>query len=212
MCVNSTARDGFNRGFSITIPGSATATRALPALNGNTVSAEALQAASLAALADLFAVVVPTVADIPDWMAGARRRFQCVNEISVDPVLTWYLERDSDSPLFSSGRAVLPRTLRYPASLWAGPDIHVRAFAGVRLILSSRGSGELGTSVTFRVVAPDPPLQARRLSSLGHGMFANAVRIGNKITETTTARPTISAYRKDFGSMSNLRHIFRLTP
>jgi nicotinamidase-related amidase len=66
MCVNSTARDGFNRGFSITIPGSATATRPLPALNGNTVSAEALQAASLAALADLFAVVVPTVADIPD--------------------------------------------------------------------------------------------------------------------------------------------------
>jgi hypothetical protein len=38
----------------------------LPGLNGSTVSAEALQAASLAALADLFAVVVPTVADIPD--------------------------------------------------------------------------------------------------------------------------------------------------
>ena len=66
MCVNSTARDGFNRGYSITIPASATATRPLPALNGSTVSAQALQAASLAALADLFAVVVANVTDIPD--------------------------------------------------------------------------------------------------------------------------------------------------
>ena len=66
MCINSTARDGFNRGYQITIPGSATATRPLPAPGGGNVTAEALQAASLAALADLFAVVVPKVADIPD--------------------------------------------------------------------------------------------------------------------------------------------------
>lgn len=66
MCVNSTVRDGFNRGYSVTVPASATATRPLPKPGGGTVSAEALQAASLAALADLFAVVVSTVADIPD--------------------------------------------------------------------------------------------------------------------------------------------------
>ena len=66
MCINSTARDGFNRGYSISIPASATATRPLPAPGGGTVSAKALQSASLAALADLFAVIVPKVADIPD--------------------------------------------------------------------------------------------------------------------------------------------------
>jgi hypothetical protein len=43
----------------------ATATRALPGSAGEPVSAAALQAASLAALADLFAVVVPEAADVP---------------------------------------------------------------------------------------------------------------------------------------------------
>lgn len=65
MCINSTARDAFNRGYAVTIPGSATATRALPAIDGGIVSAQSLQAASLAALADLFAIIVPRVADIP---------------------------------------------------------------------------------------------------------------------------------------------------
>jgi nicotinamidase-related amidase len=66
MCVNSTARGAFNLGYSPTVVASATATRALPGLGDDTVSAEAMQAASLAAMADLFAVVVPGTDDIPD--------------------------------------------------------------------------------------------------------------------------------------------------
>jgi len=66
MCVNSTARGAFNLGYSPTVVASATATRALPGLGDATVSAEAMQSASLAAMADLFAVVVPGAGDIPD--------------------------------------------------------------------------------------------------------------------------------------------------
>lgn len=60
MCVNSTARGAFNLGFAPTVVAAATATRDLPAADGGVVSAADLQRASLAALADLFAVVVPT--------------------------------------------------------------------------------------------------------------------------------------------------------
>ena len=67
MCVNSTTRASFNHGYANTVVASATATRPLPAPGaGSDVSAEALQAASLSALADLFAVVVPNSADVPD--------------------------------------------------------------------------------------------------------------------------------------------------
>src|SRR6476646_12113815 len=66
MCVNSTARGAFNLGYAPTVVASATATRALPGLGDTTVSAEVMQAASLAAIADLFAVVVPGASDIPD--------------------------------------------------------------------------------------------------------------------------------------------------
>ncbi len=66
LCINSTARGAFNLGYAVSVPASATATRALPAPDGGTVSAAALQTAALAALADLFAVVVPAVDDIPD--------------------------------------------------------------------------------------------------------------------------------------------------
>lgn len=59
MCVNSTSRGAFNLGFSPTVVAAATATRNLPGLDGEIVPAAALQAASLATLADLFAVVVP---------------------------------------------------------------------------------------------------------------------------------------------------------
>ncbi len=65
MCVNSTARGAFNLGYAPTVVASATATRALPGPTG-VVSSEALQAASLAAIADLFGIVVPDVAAIPD--------------------------------------------------------------------------------------------------------------------------------------------------
>ena len=64
MCVNSTARGAFSLGLRPTVVAAATATRALPGPDGSTVPAAALQAASLAALADLFAVVAPDAAAI----------------------------------------------------------------------------------------------------------------------------------------------------
>jgi nicotinamidase-related amidase len=65
MCVNSTARGAFNLGYSPTVVASATATRALPGVGNETVPANVLQSASLAALSDLFAVVVADSAAIP---------------------------------------------------------------------------------------------------------------------------------------------------
>jgi nicotinamidase-related amidase len=65
MCVNSTARGAFNLGYAPTVVAGATATRDLPGPAG-TVSAAALQAASLAAIGDVFAIVVPDTAAIPD--------------------------------------------------------------------------------------------------------------------------------------------------
>lgn len=66
MCVNSTARGAFNLGYASTVVAAATATRSLPGLDGTAMPASSLQAASLAALADLFAVVVPDAAAIPE--------------------------------------------------------------------------------------------------------------------------------------------------
>ena len=66
MCVNSTARSAFSLGYSPTVVASTTATRDLPGTDGSVVPAAALQAASLAALGDLFAVVARAQSDIPD--------------------------------------------------------------------------------------------------------------------------------------------------
>lgn len=66
MCVNSTARGAFNLGYAPTVVASATATRALPGVGDSAVPAAAMQSASLAAMADLFAVVVPGVDAIAD--------------------------------------------------------------------------------------------------------------------------------------------------
>ena len=66
MCVNSTARGAFNAGYAPTVVAAATATRSLPGVGDEPVTASALQSASLAALSDLFAVVVRDGADIPD--------------------------------------------------------------------------------------------------------------------------------------------------
>lgn len=66
MCINSTARGAFNLGYGVTVPANATATRPLAAPDGSVVSAASLQAAALAALADMFAVVVPDQAAIAD--------------------------------------------------------------------------------------------------------------------------------------------------
>lgn len=65
MCINSTARGAFNLGHSPTVVAAATATRALPGPDGEPVPAATLHAASLAAIADLFALVVPRSADVP---------------------------------------------------------------------------------------------------------------------------------------------------
>ncbi|SEH70296.1 Nicotinamidase-related amidase [Mycolicibacterium rutilum] len=66
MCVNSTARGAFNLGYAPTVVAKATATRPLPDPTGGELSAAAVHTASLAAIADLFAVVVPDAATIPD--------------------------------------------------------------------------------------------------------------------------------------------------
>lgn len=67
MCVNSTTRASFNHGYANTVVAGATATRSIPnPANGKELSAAALQDASLSALGDMFAVVVPHAADVPD--------------------------------------------------------------------------------------------------------------------------------------------------
>ena len=66
MCVNSTARGAFNLGYAPSVVASATATRSLPGVDGAPLPASAVQAASLAALSDLFAIVVPDAASIAD--------------------------------------------------------------------------------------------------------------------------------------------------
>ena len=58
MCINSTARGAFSLGFHPTVVAGATATRDLPGPDGTVVPAAAMQAASLAGLRDLFAVIV----------------------------------------------------------------------------------------------------------------------------------------------------------
>lgn len=67
MCIDSTARGAFNLGYAPTIVDAATATRDLPGVgrNGATVDAATLHAATLAAVGDLFAVVVKRGSDIP---------------------------------------------------------------------------------------------------------------------------------------------------
>lgn len=65
MCIDSTARGAFNLGYGATVVDAATATRDLSGSGGTVVSAAALHAASLAALGDLFAVVVPRASDVP---------------------------------------------------------------------------------------------------------------------------------------------------
>jgi len=65
VCVNSTARAAFNHGYRPTVVGNATATRALPNQLGGTLPAEAVHTGALAALADIFAIVVPSPDAIP---------------------------------------------------------------------------------------------------------------------------------------------------
>jgi len=57
--------DAFNLRFRPTVVASATATRDLPVSGGTPVPASTLQAATLAGVADLFAVVAGTPDDLP---------------------------------------------------------------------------------------------------------------------------------------------------
>ncbi len=66
MCVSSTARAALDLGYRTTIVTAATATRDLPGPDGTTVEASALQQASLAALADRFAILAETTDQLPD--------------------------------------------------------------------------------------------------------------------------------------------------
>ncbi|HMY17734.1 MAG TPA: cysteine hydrolase family protein [Polyangium sp.] len=66
VCVNSTARAAFNRGYGTTVVASATATRALPGPDGDVLPAKTIHNAALASLADLFAILAPTQNDIHD--------------------------------------------------------------------------------------------------------------------------------------------------
>jgi nicotinamidase-related amidase len=65
VCVNSTARAAFNHGYRTTVVGNATATRALPNPVGGALSAEAVHNGALTALADIFAIVVPSEDKVP---------------------------------------------------------------------------------------------------------------------------------------------------
>lgn len=71
MCVSATARAALDLGYRSTVVASAAATRDLPGVGGGVVSAQMLHDAELAALADRFAIVAPTVADVPDRAQGA---------------------------------------------------------------------------------------------------------------------------------------------
>lgn len=67
MCVNSTARASFNKGYGTTVVANATATRALKnPTNGNVIPAQQLHDSSHTMLSDMFAVVVPTGQDVPN--------------------------------------------------------------------------------------------------------------------------------------------------
>ena len=66
MCVNSTARSGFDKGYAVSIVENATATRALPDGKGGLLSAADVQKASLCGLADLVAIIVDDADQIPD--------------------------------------------------------------------------------------------------------------------------------------------------
>ncbi|MEI9815121.1 MAG: cysteine hydrolase family protein [Acidobacteriota bacterium] len=65
VCVNSTARAAFNHGYRTTVVANATATRALPNPVGGELSADAVHNGALTALADIFAIVVPSKDLVP---------------------------------------------------------------------------------------------------------------------------------------------------
>ncbi|MEQ1716154.1 MAG: cysteine hydrolase family protein [Hyphomicrobium sp.] len=65
VCVNSTSRAAFNLGYRPTVVANATATRSLPNPIGNDLPAQEVHEVALAALADIFAIVVPDSSKVP---------------------------------------------------------------------------------------------------------------------------------------------------
>ena len=66
MCVSSTARAALDLGYRSTVVAGASATRDLPLPKGGVVPARQLHEIALAELADRFAVIAGTSADLPD--------------------------------------------------------------------------------------------------------------------------------------------------
>lgn len=64
MCINSTARGAFNLGFKPTVVASACATRSLVGPQGKVIDAQTMHDSALAAIRDLFAVVVDDVGQL----------------------------------------------------------------------------------------------------------------------------------------------------
>ncbi|UQW99540.1 isochorismatase family protein [Streptomyces sp. RerS4] len=64
MCVTFTAEGAFNLGYRPTVVAEATATRSLAAPDGTVVPADALQAAALTTIGDLFGTIALTVEDL----------------------------------------------------------------------------------------------------------------------------------------------------
>ena len=64
VCINSTARGAFNLGFKPTVVASACATRSLVGPQGKVIDAQTMHDSALAAVRDLFAVVVDDVASL----------------------------------------------------------------------------------------------------------------------------------------------------
>jgi len=64
MCINSTTRGAFNLGFSPVVVASAWASRNLTGANGKVIDAQTMHDSALAALRDLFAVIVDDVASL----------------------------------------------------------------------------------------------------------------------------------------------------
>lgn len=64
VCINSTARGAFNLGFKPTVVASACATRSLIGANNKTIDAQMMHDSALAAVRDIFAVVVDDVASL----------------------------------------------------------------------------------------------------------------------------------------------------
>lgn len=66
VCVNSTSRAAFNLGYRPTVVASATATRSLPNPVGKDLPAQEVQEVALAALADIFSIVVADPSKVPN--------------------------------------------------------------------------------------------------------------------------------------------------